>query len=122
MNCRFLFRGLRLGVLAFAACSCASLESELAYQSLSSEIDLYKADSAGFALVLEKQHYKNALERWPWIVNGSQLQRRTLILALEPSDEVLAELDRGMGTPTRELEMINQLGKIRLSASKKNSL
>jgi len=48
------------------------------------------------------------LERWPWIRDGRQLRRRTLILALRPSFAQLEALDRSRD-PRLEVEILSRL-------------
>jgi hypothetical protein len=85
--------------------ACATVERELWLQVY--DQSARSASSEKLGLSVEADTFREALKRWP-DVGGNQLQRRALILSLNPHPSLLQKLDESRD-PRVELAAIQKL-------------
>jgi len=85
--------------------ACASVERELWLQVYDQSGRSESSEKLGFSV--DADSFREALKRWP-DVGGNQLQRRALILSLNPQPSLLEKLDESRD-PRLELSAIQKL-------------
>jgi hypothetical protein len=70
------------------------------------EYHTHKETQENFGIHIDPAIYYQAQQRWPW-AKGNQLQRRAIILAFEPSNDILTSLDQKRDSQTEIRHLTN---------------